>query len=484
MRRRNTSGRRKKKRHGGKAEEKQQEAKQREQERKAQEKAEEQARKAQEKAEEQARKAQEKADEQARKAREKKEEQDRKAREKQEENERKAREKQEEQERKAREKEQERRTRERLELEQRAQEKRREEERMQHEQEERQRQACEVQERQTREEQERRAREERDQGTAPVVPAGPVTGLAPAPGPITAADPRIETIFAWVEQAKAKEEAEKARQQQVSHMQGQLTAMANPDNTTACSTTGVNMFANLETINQPGGTDLVAKAQMVTAAASAPKRPHEENPDSDGEYNVPSKSRKLQSGLTIKTAHRVRVETEWAHHNLGREFEANPVAFNQLKLGQYMLGEAEIMINCKDPVEIKFRLNMMRRLAYWQHKYDWPSARNVYAAVLRCIEVGKETWSSLNLREFEEMLVHARQEPAQSGGRPKKTRDTYFCSAFQRGECGLNSPHQAKVGIEGPERLVHHICSTCLLKDGKKLNHAQGASICPRVKSN
>ena len=158
-------------------------------------------------------------------------------------------------------------------------------------------------------------------------------------------DDRIDQLLSWMEETKAKEKEQATKQQQVTQLQAQLAAMAKGQNTSQCTSSGVNLYANLETIQETGGVDLAAKANAAAAAAilagSGSKRALDEaDPDSDGEFPhlFHPKVKKLQSGLNVKVAHKVKVETEWAHHNLGREFEANPVNFNQLKLGQYMLG--------------------------------------------------------------------------------------------------------------------------------------------------
>ena len=99
----------------------------------------------------------------------------------------------------------------------------------------------------------------------------------------------------------------------------------------------------------------------------------------------------------------MRYEVEWAHHWLGKEYDANPISFNQMKIGQNIMGEADIILNCSKPEEMRARLNLMRRMGYWQVKYDWTAARNVYAAILRGIETGRESWN-FDIKDYEDML--------------------------------------------------------------------------------
>ena len=126
---------------------------------------------------------------------------------------------------------------------------------------------------------------------------------------------------------------------------------------------------------------------------------------------------------------------EWAHHWLGKEYDANPVAFNHIKLGHYMMGESDIILNCSKPEEIRARLCLMRKMGYWVTKYEWSSVRNVYAAILRAIETGRESWE-IDFKEYEDILVTqprntARVGHSTSGERGQCPRDVYFCGPYQ-----------------------------------------------------
>ena len=109
----------------------------------------------------------------------------------------------------------------------------------------------------------------------------------------------------------------------------------------------------------------------------------------------------------------------------------------------------------------------MHKLACWRMKNDWSYCHNVYATHLRALKTGKPDWSS-DLDIDRDMLPNRlpvpRDElhPKTSG---MKVCDTWFCAAFQKGECTSDSPHMARIGPEGIERQVLHICSLCLLKD-------------------
>ena len=240
-------------------------------------------------------------------------------------------------------------------------------------------------------------------------------------GPQSATE-KIDRVVAWMEEQKAKQTERDQKQQQLAQLKEQILAMSKPENYRACMMSGVNLFANLETIQEGGAVNLAEKAQAAMLAAQNVQKGGGDEGDGDSEsiasiesLNV-NKKQPLKSGLAIQTAHKIKCEVEWAHHNLGKEFEANPLMFNQLRLAHFMMGESEIILRSQNPKEMRAHLKLMKKLAYWQLRYDWASARNVYAAILRGIETGRETWD-FDTREYEDMLAYP--PPPDSQDSPK-----------------------------------------------------------------
>lgn len=280
----------------------------------------------------------------------------------------------------------------------------------------------------------------------------------------------VEQVLQWQE---ASQQSKVDGRKETRH--DTLAAMMDSTNTFVCPQSGVNKLKNLELIDNPDTLDLTKKTQKAIAAAMSNLREE----DTDGEC---FKKRKLQSGLELKSSHKVRTEVEWAQHNLGREFEANPISIGQMKFEHYVLGEINIIAECRNVVEVEKRVSMLAKITYWRLKYDWPLARNIYVAALRDVEVGRRSWEDFDVLSYKEMLEGNRI----SGGGPREDqqkrryRDTWFCAAYQKNECKQDPPHMARVGQE--DRLVQHICSSCWLKEGKKLNHPNGGGGCPRAK--
>ena len=300
---------------------------------------------------------------------------------------------------------------------------------------------------------------------------------------------KVDCILEWVQQQQMQQKNEAQRRQELEQMKKQIAAMSEPENRRICQTTGANLFAGLEVIQEEGGPNLVQKAQEAMMAANSAQSNMDDN-ESEGESSVShassvrSKAKKLKSGLATRSAPKVKFSIEWAQHNMGEEYDANPLAFNQLKLHHFVMGEAQVLLNCENPDEYRARLKLIRRMAYWLNRYEWHSVRNIYSLIMRGLEVVIEGWEFMCVT----MKTCWCQYSTIGGGsrdeivKPKRPRDTYFCAGYQRNECNQESPHMARVGPEGTERQVVHVCSSCLLMDGKKLGHPNGGPGCPRGK--
>ena len=167
-------------------------------------------------------------------------------------------------------------------------------------------------------------------------------------------NPMMKKVLDWIDNQEKMKKEEEAQKDRIRGLQEQITQMTKTDNQKLCPISGVNMFGGLEAIQGTGNdVDLVAKAQNAMMAAAAAKRKREEGEGSEGESvnSILSKKKKinLRLRLALVAAHKVKVEVEWAHHWL----EANPVSFNQIKLGHYMAGESEILLHCDRPEEFR-----------------------------------------------------------------------------------------------------------------------------------
>ena len=56
-----------------------------------------------------------------------------------------------------------------------------------------------------------------------------------------------------------------------------------------------------------------------------------------------------------------------------------------------------------DTLELYKCIELMNKIAYWKSRYDWPQVRNIYAAIMRVLETGKEMWK-YDLHDYKDML--------------------------------------------------------------------------------
>ena len=272
----------------------------------------------------------------------------------------------------------------------------------------------------------------------------------------------VQVLLDWIKKQEERQKQEDTEREKIKEMQKQIEEMTKDDNRRLCNETGVNMFAGLDALQgADAGVNLAAKAQAAMMEATRIKHRNQDEIESEGESGnshvsrasktkTENKSKVLKSGIAVCASEKILFEIDWAHHWLGKEYEANPVKYTDLKMAQYLMGEAEILMNCSKPEELRARMKLMRRMGYWSLKYDWNGARDVYAAIMRGLETGRETWS-FDPKEFEDILTgpvtvnYSRQNQRDDryrDERPRRPRDIFFCGPYQCGECDLEGPHR------------------------------------------
>ena len=110
----------------------------------------------------------------------------------------------------------------------------------------------------------------------------------------------------------------------------------------------------------------------------------------------------------------------------------------------------------------------------------------MYAAILSSIETGEYSWES-NFDKFESILYkkilsdQTKRSDRDTDVRPQEPRKRY-CKDYNKPEgCPKNTPHTVWFG-SGPnaiKKLVHHCCSTCLIRDKTAKDHPEYHQECP-----
>lgn len=197
------------------------------------------------------------------------------------------------------------------------------------------------------------------------------------------------------------------------------------------------------------------------------------------------KHKKVRSGIKDRPHDKVKMKMNWPQSELKYEFtNRKPVEFKQLSLNQFCAGELEIIRNCKiSKVERTGRLALLNKICYYASEFEWPVLLNFYAAWVKLIEKGENSWSDDTTLLEVRMLIGKKGKnfvKNQQGQVNEKEKErTWYCPLFQRNRCTHKEDH--KMEINGRSRFVQHLCATCLRKDGNKLKHPESSSACPNM---
>jgi hypothetical protein len=155
-----------------------------------------------------------------------------------------------------------------------------------------------------------------------------------------------------------------------------------------------------------------------------------------------------------------------------------------MNLAMFVAGELEC-IAIANEVEAVHRMRMLKEMMYQSSCYEFNVILNAHAAWLKECETGSDTWGD-NFRDVTDPIF--RRAPISTKGRrqidkgssfrkEEEKTGTYFCNAFQKGKCKLDSPHDGKV--RGATVKVAHICAECFLKGKGEFKHPECSSACP-----
>ena len=253
---------------------------------------------------------------------------------------------------------------------------------------------------------------------------------------------------------------------------------------------------NIEAIRKTLGLD--KKASQILKGFGVEESDSEEE-DSDPTHKLKEKSdkgRKLRSGMEAKASDIVINPQIWPHVALQIEHVGRNYAFHELDLRLLVAGELEIIMGDNvSEVERMGRLSLLQGVAYVAGSHDWNTARSLYAAAVRKVELGLLNWGS-DFSKVEQTVLSKAVARGQKGrytvnfssgssggstSQSKTDNRTWYCRAFQYGKCSLAEPHTDRLAT-GKTVNVIHICAECWTRDKKKLNHPQGDSQCPNTK--
>lgn len=222
--------------------------------------------------------------------------------------------------------------------------------------------------------------------------------------------------------------------------------------------------------------------------------PSSESCSSQSESESFQSNTKLKSGILATPSDHVKFRQRYPQAFLRFEHVNSSVSFEKLDFNLFVAGELEIISSSSiKSVEKKARLELLKRLMYLNSSYEFSVVKNLYAAILREIELGKKSWgddfqyvetSILNSRSLKRNFISSQKKVSnmdmKHAGETQEPEDkAWFCSLFQRNKCAHKSSHT--LVVKGKMRLAQHICATCYQKDKNKLEHPECSSACPHA---
>ncbi len=250
----------------------------------------------------------------------------------------------------------------------------------------------------------------------------------------------------------------------------------------------------------PVGPDQVRDYQGRTGGATHRRvvlqdsSPTQEAPDhitgKEGGYYSYRNSNK--SGIVAKAQDHVIQPQLWPHIML----QDKDLAFKDIDFRGLVAGELEIVTATHSPTgayisqtEKSGRLLFLKHISYLLANYKWELVREVYADILRKIELGYLGWDFTNpdLRSEIQWAVTNRlgafanknsnatsNKRASQGGKSDKV---WWCREYQFNDCTLKAPHSSSV--QGRQVSVLHICAKCYIKDKIQAPHRELSDDCP-----
>ena len=161
---------------------------------------------------------------------------------------------------------------------------------------------------------------------------------------------------------------------------------------------------------------------------------------------------------------------------------ASEVTFNQLTYDQFLAGEFSTINRTDSHREKEGRIRLLERITHWKLRQGvaWSQLRSTYVVILRDIENRIISWSA----DFNQYYHHVIERPIlmSSNTRIGKDKDQKpiirFCKNYQIVDgCAKESPHVAR--IDNHDKIVHHVCARCWLKERTKRAHPETSPDCP-----
>ena len=122
-------------------------------------------------------------------------------------------------------------------------------------------------------------------------------------------------------------------------------------------------------------------------------------------------------------------------------------------------------------------MRFLKKLVYFASLYDWKSLLQYYAAWLRRIEMGMNSWHDEPSVIESAMLLNKPYSRKSGTDSISKSDQVWWCADYNNNKCTMQAAHNKN--LSGRTRFVQRICSASWKSDKKPLQHPENSAACP-----
>ena len=228
---------------------------------------------------------------------------------------------------------------------------------------------------------------------------------------------------------------------------------------------------------EPLKTHKKHKTKKQSSSSSSSSDSSDDSDSSPKRKSHKKKKKSKKSGMSKKASDRVKHPQTWPHSVLQFEFVSQNIQFKDISFKMFVAGELEILTSKISRTEFKGRIKLLKKIAYLANMYDWKRLLQFYAAWVRRVEMGLNSWRD-DSSIIENAMLTNKSFGLKQGREGAKSEQILWCPDFNNNKCSVQSGSHHR-NLQGQSRLVHHICRTCWQNDRKQLQHPQNSSACP-----
>ena len=163
--------------------------------------------------------------------------------------------------------------------------------------------------------------------------------------------------------------------------------------------------------------------------------------------------------MSKKASDQVKHPQIWPHSVLQYEYVSQNILFRNMSLSMYVAGECEILMSNISRKEFKGRMRLLKKTAYFSSMFEWKRVLQFYAAWVRRIEMGLNSWRDDSSLIENTILFCKSFNKKQNKDDSQKSGQVWWCADFNSNKSPVQSPthHKKCAGsvTSGPPYLSH-----------------------------